>query len=54
VPRVAYESGNSTSIIKQHYLQLMPPSTAEAWFSITPIVVHRYKAEQEKQQSEQK
>ena len=46
VPRVAYESGNSTSIIKQHYLQLMPPSTAEAWFSITPIVVHRYQEEQ--------
>ena len=53
VPQVAYESGNSTSIIKQHYLQLMPPSTAEAWFSITPIVVHRYTEEQKKQQGEQ-
>ena len=48
------ESGNSTSIIEQHYLQLMPPSTAEAWFSITPVVVHRYKGEQKKQQGEQK
>jgi len=54
VPQVAYESGNSTSIIKQHYLQLMPPSTAEAWFSITPIVVHRYTEEQKKQQGKQK
>ena len=54
VPQVAYESGNSTSIIKQHYLQLMPPSTAEAWFSITPNVVHRYAEEQKKQQAEHK
>jgi integrase len=54
IHQVAYESGNSTSIIKQHYLQLMPPSTAEAWFFITPVVVHRYTEEQKKQQGEQK
>ena len=52
VPQVAYESGNSTSIIKQHYLQPMPASTAAAWFSITPVVVHRYKEEPETQQGE--
>jgi len=54
VPQVAYESGNSTSIIKQYYLQLMPPSMAEAWFSITPVVVRHYAEEQKKQQGEQK
>jgi integrase len=53
VPQVAYESGNSTSIIKQHYLQLMPPSTAQAWFSITPMVVQRYAEEQKQQKGEQ-
>jgi len=49
VPRVALESGNSVSIIKDYYFKLMLPSEAEAWFAVTPLVVHRY-VEQLKEQ----
>lgn len=45
VPQVAYESGNSVSIIKRHYLDLMPPSLAEAWFAVTPKSVYEYRQE---------
>jgi integrase len=41
--KVASESGNSVSVIKRHYLDLMPPSVAHAWFSVTPAVVHQYR-----------
>lgn len=39
VAQVAYESGNSVAVIKRHYLDLMPPGVAEAWFAVTPITV---------------
>jgi len=44
VGKVAYESGNSVSVIKRHYLDLMPPSVAQAWFAVTPAFVHKYRA----------
>ena len=47
VPQVAYESGNSTYIIKKHYLNLMPPSAAEAWFGVTRLEVARYEETQQ-------
>jgi integrase len=45
VPEVAFHSGNSVDVIKRHYLDLMSPSAAEAWFAVTPIVVYNYKQE---------
>ncbi len=48
VPQVAYESGNSVDVIKKFYLDLMPPSVAEAWFAVTPIAVLNYQREQAK------
>ena len=39
VPQVALESGNSVAMIKKHYLDLMTPSVAKAWFSVTRKVV---------------
>ncbi len=47
VPQVAYESGNSVSVIKKHYLDLMTPSEAEAWFATTRSVVGQYERELE-------
>ena len=47
VPQVAYESGNSTYIITKHYLNLLPPSAAEAWFAVTRLAVARYEEELE-------
>lgn len=43
VPQVAYESGNSVAVIKQHYLDLMTPSLAQAWFNVTVGAVSDYK-----------
>jgi len=48
VPRVAYESGNSVAVIKRHYLDLMSPSVAQAWFAVTQSVVGKYKDELER------
>lgn len=44
VPQVAYESGNSVAVIKRNYLELMPKSQAEAWFSVTRKVVGQYES----------
>ncbi len=43
MPQVAYESGNSVGVIKQHYLDLMTPSLAQAWFNVTGGAVSEYK-----------
>ncbi len=48
VPKVAWESGNSVAVIKRHYLDLMTPSLAQAWFNITPSVVLEYRRAQAK------
>jgi integrase len=48
VPTVAYESGNSVAIVKRHYLDLMTPSQAEAWFAITTNVVGEFAESQAK------
>ena len=45
VPAVAYESGNSVAVIKKHYLDLMEPSVAQAWFDVTPLAVLKYQKE---------
>ena len=45
VPQVAYESGNSVAVIKKHYLDLMTPSEAGAWFAITRSAVGQYEDE---------
>ena len=42
VPQVAYEAGNSVAVIKKHYLDLMTPSVAEAWFAVTPAAVRDF------------
>lgn len=34
--KVAFQSGNSPAIIKQHYLQVVKPDAAKAWFGILP------------------
>lgn len=39
IAQVAYECGNSVEVIKRHYLDLMTPSMADAWFSTTRKVV---------------
>lgn len=36
LPKVAYESGNSVQIIKQHYLELVGKDEAKRWFDIFP------------------
>jgi hypothetical protein len=46
VPRIAYESGNSDYVIKQHYLKLLLPSEAQAWFAVTPKAVDDFKKQQ--------
>ncbi|HEY3855715.1 MAG TPA: hypothetical protein VGO67_15105 [Verrucomicrobiae bacterium] len=48
VPQVAYESGNSVAVIKKHYLDLMTPSMAKAWFATTRLAVYNYEKENEK------
>jgi integrase len=45
VAQVAYESGNSVAVIKRHYLDLLSPSIAQAWFAITRSVVLDYQDE---------
>jgi len=36
VSKVAYEAGNSPAIIQRHYLKVVTPKQAKAWFSIVP------------------
>lgn len=48
IPQIAYESGNSEFIIKRDYLDLMPPSTARAWFAVTPSVVAEFQRTRQK------
>jgi integrase len=45
VPEVAFHSGNSVDVIKRHYLDLMTPSTAEAWFAVNPLAVYNFEQE---------
>jgi hypothetical protein len=35
-PRVADESGNSVTVIRQNYLRRVKPAEATKWFSIAP------------------
>lgn len=39
LPRIAYESGNSPSIIQRHYNGLASPEAARAYFALTPEAV---------------
>ena len=48
VPQIAYESGNSVAVIKKHYLDLMTPSEAGAWFATTRLLVLNYESEMKK------
>jgi hypothetical protein len=36
VGKVAYEAGNSPAIIQRHYLKVVTPRQAKAWFGIVP------------------
>ena len=36
IPRVAVESGNSPAIIRKHYLRVVKPAQAKAWFAVAP------------------
>jgi hypothetical protein len=47
VPQVAFESGNSVQVIKLHYLNLMRPTEAEAWFAVSRSVVGEYRRQRE-------
>ena len=36
IPAVATHSGNSPAVIRQHYLRVVKPDAAKAWFSVLP------------------
>jgi integrase len=36
IPRVSYEMGNSPSMVKQHYMNLVTPEQAKEWFAVVP------------------
>jgi integrase len=36
IPRVSYEMGNSPSMVKQHYMNLVTPEQAKEWFAVAP------------------
>ena len=36
--RVALECGNSSAVLRQHYMELATPEEAAAWFAVTPSV----------------
>lgn len=40
---VATEAGNSPNMVKKHYLRLVKPPAAEAWFAIRPALVEEGK-----------
>lgn len=36
IPAVAIHSGNSPAVIRKHYLRVVRPGAAKAWFSVLP------------------
>jgi hypothetical protein len=38
IPAAAIHSGNSPAIIRKHYLRVVKPDQAKAWFNVLPAI----------------